>query len=117
MRPGVFQLCLLVFTLLLSALSLGAPKSPLIDPNSGLVQAPHWKLVLGHCGACHSYKLITAQRGNRDYWLKTIRWMQNTQNLWPIPAEQESAILDYLAEHYDETQWGRRPPLKATLLP
>lgn len=108
---------MLVSALMLSAASLGASKDTPIDPDSGLVQATNWRLVLGHCGACHSYKLITAQRGNRDYWLKTIRWMQSTQNLWPIPEAQESAILDYLAEHYDETQWGRRPPLKATLLP
>lgn len=104
---------LLIFILSISA---GAHAVP-TDANSGLVLAPNWELVLAHCGACHGYKLITAQRGDRDYWLKTIRWMQRTQNLWPLPPEQEPAILDYLADHYDETEWGRRPPLKSKLLP
>lgn len=73
--------------------------------------------VRAHCGACHSLALVTAQRGDREFWLKTIRWMQRTQNLWPLPDDQETLILDYLAKHYDETEWGRRPPLDASLLP
>lgn len=82
-----------------------------------LVDAPAAPLVVGHCSACHSLNLVTSQRGDRAFWLKTIRWMQETQNLWPIPAEHENQILDYLAEHYAETDWGRRPPLAQHLLP
>lgn len=74
-------------------------------------------LVRGHCSACHSLNLVTAQRGDSAYWLKTIRWMQKTQNLWPLPPEHEKAILAYLEKNYNETEWGRRPPLAATLLP
>ena len=73
--------------------------------------------VRAHCGACHSLKLVTAQRGDREFWLKTIRWMQRTQNLWPLPEEQETLILDYLAKNYNETEWGRRPPLRQVLMP
>jgi hypothetical protein len=73
--------------------------------------------VRAHCGACHSLALVTAQRGDRDFWLQTIRWMQRTQNLWPLPKDQEEAILNYLAKNYDETEWGRRPPLAQSLLP
>lgn len=72
-------------------------------------------LVRAHCSGCHSLSLVTSQRGDRDYWLNLIRWMQNTQNLWQIPAAQEAMILDYLAEHYDESVWGRRPPLSLDL--
>ena len=43
--------------------------------------------------------------------------MQKTQNLWVIPEAQEQAILDYLATHFDETEWGRRPAINASLLP
>ena len=60
---------------------------------------------------------MTAQRGNEDFWRDTIRWMQRTQNLWQIPEAQEAQILSYLAEHYSESDWGRRPPLPASLLP
>ena len=74
-------------------------------------------LVVGHCSGCHSLSLVTTQRGDRVFWEKTIRWMQETQNLWPIPAEQEDQILDYLAEHFAETDWGRRPNLPPELRP
>lgn len=74
-------------------------------------------LVRGHCSGCHSLRLVTAQRGDRDYWLKTIRWMQRTQNLWVLPPAQEAVILDYLAEHYAESEWGRRPNLSPLLQP
>ncbi len=73
--------------------------------------------VRAHCGACHSLSLVTAQRGDREFWLKTIRWMQRTQNLWPLPEEQEVLILDYLARNYNESEWGRRPSLRQSLMP
>ena len=92
-------------------------KAGSIDPASGLIVAEHWELARAHCGACHSYRLVTANRGDRQYWLDTLRWMQRTQNLWPIPTEQEAALLDYLATNYNESEWGRRPPLSPALLP
>ena len=96
----------------------GAATAPAgTDPDTGLVIAPGWELVKAHCGACHSHRLVTAQRGDRDFWLETIRWMQRTQNLWELPADQESTILDYLAGAYAESEWGRRPPLSPQLLP
>jgi len=88
-----------------------------LDPNTGLKVAPNWELVRAHCGACHSYQLVTAQRGDRDYWSTTIAWMQRSQNLWPLPEPILGQMLDYLAANYDETQWGRRPPLAPSLLP
>ena len=74
-------------------------------------------MVRAQCGACHSLKLVTSQRGDRDYWLGRIRWMQATQNLWDLPPAIETEVLDYLATHYDEAEWGRRPPLPARLMP
>lgn len=88
-----------------------------VDAASGLTKAPGWQLVKAHCGACHSTKLVTAQRGDRDYWLNIIRWMQRTQNLWDLPPPIEAQVLDYLAANYSETEWGRRPPLSPILLP
>ena len=88
-----------------------------VDPTTGLIMAPGWEMVRAHCGACHSYQLVIAQRGDRDFWLKTIRWMQKTQNLWPIEANQEQAIVAYLAAEYDESGWGRRPNLPRELRP
>ena len=87
------------------------------DAATGLIVAPGWELVAAHCGGCHSHALVTAQRGDADFWLSTIRWMQKTQNLWQIPEPQETTLIDYLATHYNETEWGRRPPLPRSLMP
>ncbi len=87
------------------------------DPRTGLIIDEGWTLVNAHCGACHSHALVTSQRGDAAFWLKTIRWMQQTQKLWPIPAEQEAQIIDYLKRNYSEADWGRRPPLPPSLMP
>lgn len=87
------------------------------DPTTGLVVAPGWESVRAHCGACHSYGLVTSQRGDAEFWRDTIRWMQRTQNLWPLTAADESLIIGYLATNYAETDWGRRPPLSPMLMP
>ncbi len=87
------------------------------DPATGLIIAPGWELAAAHCGACHSHALVTAQRGDADFWRSTLRWMQRTQNLWQIPQPQETALIDYLASNYNETDWGRRPPLPVSLMP
>ena len=88
-----------------------------IDARTGLVIDDGWVYVNGHCGACHSHKLVTAQRGDADFWLATIRWMQRTQNLWQLPPDQEAIIVAYLARHYSDSDWGRRPALSPALLP
>ena len=87
------------------------------DAATGLTLAPGWELVRTHCGACHSYRLVTSQRGDEAFWRDTIRWMRRTQNLWPIAAEEEARIVAYLAANYAETGWGRRPPLSPLLMP
>ena len=102
--------------LLLAVLPL-ASNGQQLDARSGLIIAPGWELVMAHCGACHSYQLVTAQRGDSDFWEHTIQWMQTTQNLWQIPQEQRAAIVEYLAANYNERDWGRRPPLSPRLLP
>ena len=94
----------------LSALAfvLAAPFTELIDAH---------EFVRGHCSACHSLSLVTSQRGDADFWLDRIRWMQEKQNLWPIPVDQETAIISYLSTNYAETAWGRRPNLPPQLRP
>ncbi len=72
-------------------------------------------LVVGHCSACHSLELVTAQRGDAKFWLNTIRWMQRTQKLWEIPADQERKVIAYLSQVYAEEDAGRRPLLPLSL--
>ena len=112
-KPNCLQFAVVTLCLLLGAFFARAET----DQRTGLIIAPGWELVSAHCGACHSHQLVTSQRGDAEFWLNTIRWMQRTQNLWELPADQEPQIIGYLAEHYSESEWGRRPPLSASLLP
>lgn len=88
-----------------------------VDGDTGLIKATGWETVRAHCGACHSHALVTQQRADRDSWLGTIRWMQETQNLWQFPADVEAQILDYLAENYPPRPDRRRAPIPASLMP
>lgn len=88
----------------------GVPADSL-DAETGLVLAPGWQVVKNNCVRCHSPKLITTKRATREGWESTIRWMQNTQGLGKLGAD-EGPILDYLARHYAPTEEGRRPALK-----
>ena len=116
-RGLLFQLTVLSLLFLFLPGPIVLAADAVVDGETGLAIAPDWELAKAHCGVCHSYRLVTANRGDRDYWLNTLRWMQRTQNLWPIPADQEGKLLDYLAANYSESEWGRRPPLSPTLLP
>lgn len=89
-----------------------------VDPETGLVLAPGVELVKANCTVCHSAKLVTQMRGDREAWLSLIRWMQRTQNLWQFPPQTEAEILDYLSTHYAPTRVRlRRAPLGPELPP
>lgn len=78
-----------------------------------LVKAPGYETVKVNCTGCHSARLIVQNRQTREGWLKTIRWMQETQNLWQFDPKTEKVILDYLATYYGpERENLRRPPLE-----
>lgn len=88
-----------------------------VDATTGLKKAPGWELVRIHCGGCHSHKLVTGQRADRQTWLDIIRWMQATQNLWQFDAATEAGILDYLAANYPPQPNRRRAPIPPSLMP
>jgi hypothetical protein len=81
-----------------------------IHVMTGLVAAEGWEVVRGTCTACHSAKLVTQNRATREGWASMITWMQETQGLWDLGA-QEDVILDYLAANYAPEEEGRRPNL------
>lgn len=87
------------------------------DQATGLVRAPGFEQVRANCGGCHSYRLVTQQRADRQTWLEIIRWMQATQNLWELEPAVEDAILDYLAAHYPPRADRRRAPIPPWLMP
>lgn len=88
-----------------------------IDDSTGLIVSPGWEQVRAHCGGCHSHKLVTSQRADRQTWLDIIRWMQETQNLWQFEAQTEAEILDYLAHNYPPQPNRRRAPIPLSLMP
>lgn len=88
-----------------------------LDDATGLIKADGWQQVRIHCGGCHSHKLVTSQRADRDTWLAMIRWMQETQNLWQFEPATEQQILDYLAANYPPQEGMRRAPLPPPLMP
>ncbi len=69
-----------------------------------------FELVIQNCTSCHSAKIIVNNRADREGWLTTIRWMQQTQKLWNL-GENEYAILNYLAKNYGPEKKGRRAQL------
>lgn len=81
-----------------------------IHVRTGFVDGEGLMSVVTHCTACHSASLVTQNRMTREGWEQTIRWMQKTQNLWDLGAN-ESVILDYLSTHYAPQKKGRRQNL------
>lgn len=82
-----------------------------IDQATGLIVDEALPLVVSNCTTCHSAQLITQNRATREGWKSMIVWMQQTQNLWDLGANEDK-ILDYLARHYAPEQTGRRKNLE-----
>lgn len=82
-----------------------------IHQPTGLIAAEGYREVIAHCTACHSASLVTQNRMDAAGWKATIRWMQQTQNLWEL-GDKEAVIIDYLVTNYPVEKKGRRAPLK-----
>lgn len=80
--------------------------------RTGFVDDEGLMLVVNNCTNCHSAKLVTQNRMSKERWLSTIRWMQETQNLWDLGGNEEP-IVNYLAKNYAPIQKGRRQNLDA----
>lgn len=84
---------------------------PGIDAKTGFVEDDGMQTVVNNCTTCHSSDLVTQNKMTKEGWLATIRWMQESQNLWDLGAN-EAIIVDYLAKNYAPDDTGRRAPLK-----
>jgi len=82
-----------------------------IHLRTGLVDAEGLMIVVNNCTTCHSAQLITQNRMTAERWNETIKWMQETQNLWELGSNQE-VIVDYLVTNYPQPKKGRRMVLK-----
>ncbi len=78
-----------------------------IHLRTGLVDAEGLMEVVNNCTNCHSSKLIMQNRMTTERWITTIRWMQETQNLWDL-GNNEKTIVNYLVTNYPPKKKGRR---------
>ncbi len=78
-----------------------------IHVRTGLVEAEGLMTVVNNCTNCHSAKLVTQNRMTTEGWNTTIKWMQETQNLWDLGGNQE-IIVNYLVTNYPPIAKGRR---------
>lgn len=78
-----------------------------IHVRTGLKEADGLMAVVNNCTNCHSAKLVTQNRMNEERWIATIRWMQETQNLWDL-GNNEEIIVNYLVTNYPPKKKGRR---------
>jgi hypothetical protein len=81
-----------------------------IHVRTGLIDAPGMMEVVNNCTNCHSAKLVTQNRMNKERWEATIDWMQATQNLWDL-GRNEEIIINYLVTNYPPIKIGRRATL------
>ena len=82
-----------------------------IHVRTGLVEAEGLMEVVNNCTNCHSALLVTQNRMNEERWIATIRWMQETQNLWDL-GKNEEIIVNYLVTNYPPSKKGRRANLQ-----
>lgn len=81
-----------------------------IHLRTGLKDGKGLMTVVNNCTNCHSAKLVIQNRMNKERWDATIRWMQETQNLWDLGDNQE-VIVNYLVTNYPVLEKSRRENL------
>jgi hypothetical protein len=81
-----------------------------IHVRTGFVDDKGLMTVVNNCTNCHSAQLAIQNRMNADRWNATIKWMQETQGLWPL-RENQKIIVDYLVKNYPPIEKGRRAGL------
>ncbi|MDP5061333.1 MAG: monoheme cytochrome C [Maribacter sp.] len=81
-----------------------------IHLRTGFIEATGMTETIQNCTNCHSSKLVIQNRMNAERWKSTIKWMQETQNLWDL-GENEAVIINYLVTNYPPKKKGRREVL------
>lgn len=78
-----------------------------IHLRTGLKDGDGLMTVVNNCTNCHSALLVTQNRMTAERWRSTIKWMQETQNLWELGGN-EDIIINYLVTNYPPQKKGRR---------
>ncbi len=99
----------LAVLLILSQTSFGLAQN--LDATTGLIKGPGLHAVKANCISCHSAQIIRQNRATKETWAEILVWMQEEQELWPLPEETKQTILDYLSTYYGPEKKGRRQAL------
>jgi hypothetical protein len=115
--------CLVVYLVIDPGLSLFRSEDPIeyvvveevdedkiengIHIRTGLIDDEGLMTVVYNCTNCHSAKIVTQNRMNKERWAATIDWMQETQNLGDLGLNEE-IIINYLVKNYPPSKKGRR---------
>ena len=67
-----------------------------------LFDAPGVEETFYTCTACHSERIVAQQGLTRGGWDEVLEWMADEHGMSEIDEPDRSAILDYLAAHYNE---------------
>ena len=59
-----------------------------------------WEVVRGNCSPCHSMRLVTQQRLDRNNWEWVMEDMIKKFGATWISPELRAIIVDYLVQHY-----------------
>ncbi|NPA04439.1 MAG: cytochrome C [Epsilonproteobacteria bacterium] len=73
-----------------------------IDYATNLIDAPGIGEIKEHCTVCHPSIFIRANPGDREYWKRKVKAMQEAYGLWKLEPNVEKKILDYLSTHYNK---------------
>ena len=91
-----------------------AAATPLLvqDPEFGILKvAPGAEETYYACSACHSEMIVAQQGLSRPDWDELLEWMVDEQGMSEIDEPDHTAILDYLAKHYNEDRPNFPRPL------
>lgn len=84
---------------------VAAVSDSLFDPQDDYWGLPRddkgaYELVDAYCTACHSASIVMQQRATPERWKELLIWMEDTQGMAKLPAEDETLVLDYISTHF-----------------
>jgi mono/diheme cytochrome c family protein len=83
------------------------PAAGTTTPPDGLPEGPGKKVVERMCTGCHSLKTVTAERGTKDDWARTVDLMVSRGA--EGSDEDVDAVVKYLAKNFGPPKAGSAP--------
>lgn len=87
--------------------AVGSAARDLFNPQDdywGLPRTTGYEETAAYCTACHSLRIVMQQRQTREGWDYLLTWMSEKQGMAPPHPEDRETILNYLAEHFTDSE-------------